>query len=310
LIEKEGDLLKWYLRTLTKNWQTSIALTQEQACKWIENCNLEWTPTKIIWDLVQNNNKILSLYRNAVMWNELEKHSLILVNNNDFPLELVKYYGFDNLVLCPDGKEGFLERIKDAILNIKLLNKQGKDGIEKWKDAYALLLWKDIEGQTYQEFERQALLKELSRQWVSVDNRDIIMKNLDKYNQEWWYSKDNNFISNSIKHIENSVWSQIDAFQDSLSWSLNPEKPEVSVGDLLQATDANKITDTIRLRVSKTYNTELPFTAIEEISTEQLRARIIQLHNNLSTSIDVLDETSKISTQVCNSQDKWNGKCN
>lgn len=310
LIEKEGDLLKWYLRTLTKNWQTSIALTQEQACKWIENCNLEWTPTKIIWDLVQNNNKILSLYRNAVMWNELEKHSLILVNNNDFPLELVKYYGFDNLVLCPDGKEGFLERIKDAILNIKLLNKQGKDGIKKWKDAYALLLWKDIEGQTYQEFERQALLKELSRQWVSVDNRDIIMKNLDKYNQEWWYSKDNNFISNSIKHIENSVWSQIDAFQDSLSWSLNPEKPEVSVGDLLQATDANKITDTIRLRVSKTYNTELPFTAIEEISTEQLRARIIQLHNNLSTSIDVLDETSKISTQVCNSQDKWNGKCN
>lgn len=310
LIEREWNSLKWYLRTLTKNGQTSVKLTQEQACKWIENCTLSWTPTEIIGKLVQNNNKILSLYRNAVMWNDLEKHDLILVDVIDFPLELVKNYGFDNLALCPDGSEWFLERIKEAIQKIELINKKWRDGIQKWKDAYALLLWKDTKDQTYQEFERQALLKELSRQWVSVDNRDIMMKNLAKYNQEWWYSKDNNFITNSIKHIENSVWSQINAFQKSISGSLNAEKTEVSIGDLLQSTDTNKITDNIRLNISNIYNTELPFTAIEEINTEQLRARIIQLHNNLSTSIDVLDETSKISTQVCNSQDKWNGKCN
>jgi hypothetical protein len=64
-----------------------------------------------------------------------------------------------------------------------------------------------------------------------------------------------------------------------------------------------KINEEIATKISEIYNNELPFSEKSDINTDKIRARIINMHNNLNASIEILDNTIKVSQKVCNSQD-------
>jgi hypothetical protein len=50
------------------------------------------------------------------------------------------------------------------------------------------------------------------------------------------------------------------------------------------------------------YRKELPYAQLQDVSTENLQSKIIELHYNISQSIYYLDRTKEVSCEVSRSQ--------
>jgi hypothetical protein len=80
------------------------------------------------------------------------------------------------------------------------------------------------------------------------------------------------------------------------------EGGNISIEEIKKLENNSLITKQIQEEITVLYENELPFAAISDISTENLRAKIIEAHASLERSIRTLDETIPRSQNVCNSQ--------
>lgn len=315
ILEFENKWLRDYLENIVKNNKGNIII------KWICD-NINWKcdfkneikSSELIWKLIQNNNNILNLFRSTVMWDENTNNDNIVLIGQNFELEISTYYSISSYSEC-SSDDWFFKQISDKIKNIWILNKEGEDWIQKWRDAWWLLMWKDWEKEKYQKLEKELLKKELSRQWISWDSQTNMLNALDKYNSEWWFSQNNNFIVNSFNNIKKTLDKAFKKIRAEVIWDLfKGEKNEIiNINDINKAKNNSTTTNSINIRISEMYEQQLKFSWISELNTTNLKSKIINLHLELSDSINTLNKTCEKSVKVCNEQDsgKWNcWKCN
>jgi hypothetical protein len=162
------------------------------------------------------------------------------------------------------------------------------------------------------------LLKELSRHGLSSENTSIIMGNLERFNETWFFSLKNNFLTNSFSSVGRKIYEQLDDFNETVlqtynkktsttEWTVNTSVP---VQNITKVNEKVKITNEIKKEIAAIYSSELPFANIEDTSAQQLQGRFLELHTNLIQTIKRLDEIIPISQKVCNDQGTWMWKCN
>jgi len=310
LLEIEYEWLIWYIKKLDK-WRSYDALVIDP-CEWVKKkCDIElevnMKAKDVILRLIKNTSKILDLYRLTIIWDtsKFDSKWLFLVDNN-FELEINKNYWIDAVSACNSSKWWFFDTISTAIQNVKILNKLWKDWTKKWKDAWGLLIWKKTSIEKIKE--KKMLRWYLSNLWISMGNQNIMLNNLERYNQEW-FSLNNNFITNTINSTFSKVSWKLTNWKNAVVWDFFTKNKEVVTDDISKVTNNSDISINIKEKISKMYNDELPYSAIWDVSTEKLRAKIIETHMSLDDSINTLDDTIEISRKVCNSQDQWEWIC-
>lgn len=312
ILEKESDWLEKYLKYIIQKWFSDINLTKKQVCNWLKNCDFSWNLTDILWEIISNHEKVKNYYRLSIIWKKQNfKWELKIVNNN-FLTNFWKYYNEFTTENCSECKWSFSDRLSESIEKISNWQKLWKDWIRSWKEAIAILDW-SLNNREYEKLERDLLEKELSRNGTSLKASETILNNLKKYNETWWFSLDNNFITNSFNYVKNSVASQIEDFSDSIlqvfkrNKEISDWRENIAIQELLNIKkDLNK-TKNVEEKIAEIYNKELPYASIQDNSTQNLQSRIILIHYNLVKAIKILEKTIKVSQKVCNSQasNKW-----
>jgi hypothetical protein len=291
--------------------QLYTQIVVSEACKWVTSkCNLNnKTAKEIVSSLIYNNDQILNLFRLSILWypDEFDWVDLILVNNS-FELEIKKAYSTESIKACSKEKWWFFEQISTAIKDIELLNKQWRDWIDMWKDSWELLIWNDPNNDEA-KIEKRELSEELSRKWISTENKEILKSNLEKYNTEW-INLNSNFVSNTIISTYWKIEEQLKFWNEEVVWDFFDEKVEkININDLNRVTDNSELSKEIQEKITTLYEKEVPFAAIWDVVTEWLRSKIIKTHFSLDDSINTLEKTIKVSQKVCNSQSTWDWLC-
>ncbi len=309
MIEKELEWLSNYLGKLIEKWVNETVVSN--ACDWVEtiSCDLDWKKAEdIMWELIKNVSSLWDSYRKSILWDSVNTDFKYTPDNFD---SIWDKYNEDSLQNCSYSADWFWERIDKALDNISLNSKEWKKAIKIWEDAIALLLWKS---NNFYEKEEEILKRELARQWVSWSQSEAMINNLRRYN-ETWYTWENNFITNTFKNLSENIWRQLSNFKRDIwdmMWDDNTQTEDnlkKSIKDLVDLWDKNDITLSIIERVWETYQRELPFAQMQDTNTEALQARIINMHSNLTKTINTLEQIIPISEKVCNDQDSWEWLC-
>jgi len=308
-LQKQSTQIDQYLKIALNINIKDTYLTKEQVCGDIENCDFEGSLIKVLGMLRNNNEKVLTYYRMSITG---KKHSFkdhIELVSEDFFTEFNEYYNEYTTENCSACAGSFKDRISNAISKISNLQESAKDGIKEWQDAIAILNG-SLDEREYERLERELLEEELSRQWVSSKGSQAVLKNLDRYNETWGFTSDNNFITNSFAYFLDSIQSEIDDFRDSvLAQYKGTDKKSVPIQAFNKNTQDFRITKSVEESISELYQKELPYAQMEDESTESLQARIIQLHYDLTKAIEMLDNAVPVSEKVCNDQARGVGKC-
>lgn len=310
LLSSESEWIKFYLNNIVKSWKTEFVI--KDACKWIENsCNL-WKNIKaweLIWKLTENNNAVMDLFRNTVIW-EIDKNKtkIDLVNKN-FELEIQTNYNIESYSKCSENW-WFFEKISKAIKEISILNKEWKDWVQKWRDAIDLMLWNDTKNEKYTSAEKRLLKNELSKQWIYWDSQNNALEALDKYNSEW-FSKDNNFITNTFNNTRIKLEKKLREFKEEVIWDFftKNKNSDINVNTSISAQKNSTNTNKIKENIDKMYLELLNFEWISELSTANLRNKLINVHIDLSNSINTLEESCPKAVAICNQQNSWKWVC-
>lgn len=310
ILNNENKWLVRYLKKISKDPSSDTIV--ENACNWVSSkCDFENKKAiEIVWELLKNNDKILHLFRKTVTWETDSFKDVILVNNN-FELELEKYYSTKAINLCNQEEWTHFTRITESLGEIKILNKLWEDWIEEWKEAWQLLIWAKPDETA--KTEKKELKKYLSNEWLSWDNQEIMLNNLEKYNSEW-VSQNNNFLSNTFRSVKNKVNKQLQTWKDETFWDFIEKNTEIDKEKLLNndvtvANNNSVITKLLEERITNLYETEIPFTVVWDITTENLRSKIIDTHFSLESSIATLEKIIPISRKICRDQDWKRGDC-
>ncbi len=309
LLDSEAKSLIKYLNKIEKKEFFNIIVTDP--CKWVsaDYCTFDDNRAKsIIGKLIENNDRVLDLYRLTVMW---EAHSFDLdtelnLTDENFFEELQANYKTEIMSACNSEKWGFMDQISKAIDNIKSLQEQAEGWIEKWQDAIALLLWERPDEE--RKLERELLLQYLKESWVSAENQEIMLQNLEKYNA-WEVDENNRFVSNSIKSIWDKLEKVVQKWKKELFWDYARKKGWINLNEKRVVISNSEKSKEIQERIAKLYESEIPAASIEDQTTAKLRARIIKTHLNINSWIKTLEETINIAERVCDKPDAWKWKC-
>ena len=335
LLTREDEWLQKYLENIIRRWKSNVVI--KNICSWISsNCNFpaEITANELMGLLLKNNNSILNIYRNTVMWDlTMSEFNLVLVPTN-FLDELETYYSPNSYAPCA-GKEwwtGFFDRAERQITESmnKITDRQNlsKNWIQKWKDAWNLLLWLDTSTATYQEIEKELLRNKLAKDWIYSDNQSNVLAALEKFNQPDWWFRNSNFIYNTSNNIgkqigETMYYLKNNELADFLarlfsnnepanSNTTSEENATVPIATVIRAQQNSTNTILIKERIEKVYQELLNFEANSEINTTNFASKILESHVDIANAIDVLTETCEKSVAVCKKQDpaSWDcGRC-
>lgn len=288
-----------FLKKIAKQWKMDYIV--ENPCEWIDGiCEFKkWVTVRVaIWELLKNTDDIIDLYRWTVVW---EQHNSKIwdysLTTNNFKLEIEKHYSQWAYNLCSQ-EDWFKATVDEAIISIKWLVTSAEDGIKEWREAWAMLF--DSTPSEEAELEKKLLKEYLSDIWLDNDEWAIIIANLEKYNLEW-LSVNNNFVTNTFKLIENNIADEVESFKTEVLWDFTEEE-DMSLDEIKYRSNNAKSTKEIQERIIRMYETELPFAAIWDINTEELRANIIETHSSLDIWIRILNRWIPKSQKICNSQ--------
>ncbi len=314
LIEKEIENLNKFTKKLVEKWYWNIILTN--SCDWVNNCELNWTTVQILWKLIKSTSDLWELFRLSILD---EKYTfwwdIILVPEN-FREVFSNYYNVYTNKDCSDSEWWFMYRIKKSFNKIINNFKSWSEWISKWEQAIALLnrntdfLWN-------KDDEIRLLKKELSRQWVSLNNSEAIIQNLKNYHENKWYTWDNNFISNSYDSVKKSSKKLYNTFKKLKTefsstfkqWSDLWNKKQTSISELARIDMNLKVSEQIWLEILEKFNAEKDFALSEDISNTNIKWRILNLHIQITQWISTLVKIIPIAEKVCNKQATWLWKC-
>lgn len=310
LLEKENIALKKYLDRVIKRWYDEAVIDTEKLCSWVENCSFNSNIAfEVISEIITNHEAVMDYYRLSIVWkrNDFNKELIFVPKNfkDDFGI----YYNEYTTNHCSQCEWATFDRISKQVDIISNWQQSAKEWMKSWQDAIAMLDW-TLDNREQERQERKLLEAEFRVNGTSLNSSNNILNNLSKYNENWWFSLDNNFITNTFDSIKSSVKSQIDSFKDTILWKFkNSWRDNIPTQEFNKSDSWLKTTAQIEERIEQMYQIELPYANLQDNTLESLQSRIIELHYNLSQSIKNLDWTVKTSQKVCNDQWKWLWVC-
>ena len=309
VLSNEINRLDNIMSRLTKKWVLKNKIKSENICNWINNCHLNNTSWDALIQLITSTRNVKEIIQRA--WanqkNNVNLCKNILFIDKNSCLQIYKIYK-NAKQECQDNKTE--RKIKNISSNFKLSDKW----IKQWKDAWALLIWEDTSLEKYNQLEKQLLQKELNRQWVNSEQAEQILKNLDDYNNNGWYSLTNNPISNIAKTINNAIdpetKDELGNFIDSIAEVFKDKtKKEVPISKLIELTKKNQKKSISKFDINKIYKEQLPLAQMEDLDSSKIVWKIIKMNNSIWVSINTLERTIPLSKKVCNAQWQWDWIC-
>lgn len=312
LLENHIKMLTNLMEATVKRWHgdTKIEKVCQDFPEWYECSFTETEDARfIITALINNAERMLNFIRLWVQWKQ-DKHvgDFILVKNN-FRTELNTYYNSYALEKCWQCQWEINYEFGQKMESITSFNLAGNKWIQRWIDAINLLLW-NVSDAKYQQIERQILARELGRQWLNAEQSQIILWNLDRYNNDGWYSLSNNFVANSFDSIGTELWKFTDEFTDAFqkAYERYGENP-VPIVEFVNIKEEIAKWRIIEKEVMAFYGSNIPTAMQEDTSSEKLLSKIVSYHISLSEIIKNLDTIIPVSEAVCDSQANWTWKC-
>lgn len=338
-IQDEWHRIQKLINMISDRGYIDIIVTNDQICNGVNgNCEIrgeaiEWSLWTILWLLQDNNDNIKRTFLLAATAEEkrntkYEEIFLVPEIGTGSPWELFTqmietYYWADAVAECNQCSGGNFAEIKESINSISQTLQWQTDAYDNWKDAWNLLIgW--VEDERKRKNERQLLEKELSRQWIQHESAQIILKNLDDYNNpksdnsSAWFTWGNNFISNSYNAFVNDTTNDLNEYDATLDALFNEsaEDPDVNLQSEFVTIDEfktgnKKIDASIQISqdVERLYLQQLEHAQKDDSYSTKLVWRIIDTHNNINEAIRILDETRVIAEEVCDSQAAGLGTC-
>lgn len=318
-LKNEDQAIKQIVKMID-NTRTEISKVKN-ICAWISwKCNFE--DDTYVWDVLrnisQNHERIKDVYVKITTWQKnftKNMDNYYLIDKNFFK-DLETHYAKENNIKCSEEEKwGFWERVKQLTEEVFLNEKYAKDWIKKWKEAWALVnKINTLPQEEYEAMEKELLVKELSRQWVSWDNQINMLESLEKYNKEWWFNKNNNFITNTFdsasQRFENKFQELRDeVVKDFLENYDKKNREKLPIKDISKVQDNSDEIKDVKARIDNLYMKSLNYSSISEYDSDNLRSRLINTHIELSNSINTLIKTCKKAVKICNQQDYWNWDC-
>lgn len=316
IINREEEKITRTFKTITGGWYKNIII--QDPCRWVEGIvcdNLKGeNASSILTQLLTSTKEVKNYFVASILWktSNIDKKNIALVRDNFFD-DMTIYYDGNTAETCSKCEWNSTQKMEEGITAITEFNKQGKKWIQTWVDAWNMMIWNQKRA-TKKENERIILLKELWRQWLSSENTSIIMGNLEKYNESWFFSQKNNFLTSSFSSIGRKLYEQFDDFNETILQTYNKKEggtdTSIPTQDITKVNQAVKKSLEIKTNIESIYLNELPFANVEDTSSQQLDGEFLKVHANLIQTIKRLDEIIPISQKVCNDQGSWMWKCN
>lgn len=302
IIDSYLEKISKYISNSTRDLYWWEILKKEEICKNTKiKCDIDDSKINV---LLINIKKDVSKIRKSIL-NKWKIEWWFLFDNEDkLKKSLTRNYKESNIEKCLMSKDSFWWKVNKSISEISLNDKNSQKGIQKWKDSWALLIWQKSD----REIERKLLLNELRRQWVSEDNVKNMLSNLDNYNQNWWYSTRDNFLSNTFLSITSSLNRQANDFNNSLDkYFVNWKAEQVSIKEILETTKDIKKTESIKYDIILMYKTNISLISKDDWDVGKIMNKLAKIHTYIAKSITTLQKTIPISEKVCNDQcsGKW-----
>lgn len=329
LIDNQNRSLNYFLSKIIKNWYSYDNIDSEKVCEWIKD---NWKCKKLLWNnievaiknLIDNNSKINLILRKelwfigfrSIVWNNSYKELFLIPEN--FKQEIKNNYNKETSKSCAKCDWWSINKIEEVIKNVSLNNKEWKDWISEWINAWNLLLWVDKDWKRNDNNnERDLLQNELSKQWISPNNWEAVLKDLKNFQgNDYWFSFWNNPITNSfdnyieeiakpfksksVNNLTESISNITDSFPDKESFTLSE----------IKYTEKNLWNDSqIQNTIKEVIKQNQAIITRQNKNTDKLQWRIIQLHINLAQTINTLEKMIPKSEKICNDQDSWNWIC-
>lgn len=306
-IERETEKLEKILETSEKRNIAGVSV--ENVCDGVSYCELsDWSARDFLVELIKNNQKIAQLYRASILDKPfLQADQEIIIVSDDFVSQIQSYYNKDTLTACSSCEWGFMETIREKIQNIWSLQSNAKDGIQKWKDAWAMMRWWGRWSPGYAEREAALLSDYLASQWVNSEQADVIMGNLDRYNA--WGLSTSNPIDSSAYYAQAQVEAEIQTFKEALLEKLSSGEDTIPIAEVVRVDAQIKQSEDIKQDIASIYEDLLPFSINQDTATQELQWRIIRMHFSLVNSVNILWWQIKSAERLCEKQDTWNGRC-
>ncbi len=295
-----------------KKWYSWVQLKQDEICEWIDednNCTLSWSVLDVLTQISINSSNVLSLYKNSILWQNTTKEDFILVPST-FYQDMISSYNKNTLTNCSMCEGWFFKKISDSIKAISNYMKYTWKATKYWIEAWNLLTW-DINKEDLEKLEKDLLEKELARQWLTKEQSQIILENLKKFNDKWWFSTENNFIINSINSWNNFVVKFIKLFDDVLI----AFKDNFSTSDDMEVTylpeeiEKKESTEIVYKDMQEMYENLNKAAWIQSMIDEKSIDKLIKIHITLAKIISNLEKTIEPAQKVCKDQCAWVWNC-
>lgn len=311
-IEKELTNVENEIERSIKRKYAWVTVSSKDICQWIDNCTLSWTVISVLTDIAKNNIQVLALYKNSIIWQNQEKFNFILVPNTFYD-DLIKSYNKNTLMNCSQCEWWTFNDISKKVKEIAKNMKDIGNSTKYWTEWWNLLTWNVTEAEL-KKLEKDLLTKELANQWLTKSQSQIILDNLDKYYEKtsgWWFSTENNFISNSIAHITNSLWNYIDLYKEVLSHLKEEDIKDkwVTQNEITQNIQKLSPIEILSNKMNEMYSPLIKEASMQSIVDENWIYKLITIHASLIKLIENLKNTIWPAQSVCKKQCKWNGNC-
>jgi len=318
LLENETNWLKKYLKSTVKRGYSNKKLNNI-CTKDIKNCDLNWkNAVSALEDIIQNHIRITILYKQIVTEPTVEHDWNFILTNQDskaFIDDLEANYWKTTIETCGNSEDEFWARMQESIDKITKNFEEWNDGIEKWREAWKLLVWAGT-AKEKEDKEVELLRKELARQWVPANMAATLEQNLREFNNPNVSNIDNNFIEGSFDQIF-KAWIKIaNAYNkatENLFWKYDTlaqnKKAVVWIENFSTEEEKVALTGRIEKRLDITYNLHNNFAAIDSYATSKVILNIIKMHKNIEDSSEILRDAAKFATKNCDSQWKWKWNC-
>lgn len=303
MLQRETEKLTHILEKSAHRGSITVKITD--ICSGIQNCSI---PDGSAWDilalLINNNKLITQLYQASI----LEKPWLDPIQNirlvpEGFTTEIKSYYNKDTLTECSRCEEGSLANFREKIQNISFKNNEYKEGLAKWKAAWAMLRGGDRKAS--QKLEESLLADYLQWQGISPTQAETVIWNLKRYNENGLSSSDP--LTNSSNYTQANINQEIQTFQQAMLEAFQGEE-KVPFVELWKVNTEIKTTANIQKEIHSLFEDQKPFAFTQDVASQQLQLRIIKMHFSLIRSINMLEKYKSVATDACNTPWGW-GKC-
>ena len=296
-IQQAGDRIMRILESTARRGVWWITWW-EDICNWVNNCPFWWEKLHdIITVLLQNNNLILQNLQASILEKPCAPNIEMILVSSSFLRELKEYYNKDTLAYCSSCKDEFIWRTMRWIQNISIINSDYRAGIQAWREAWAMLKWSFVPSWHPEERERDDALES---DWWNSNPVSIIHRNRQRYDV-WWLSTssvEDNHMHNSMTQIH----PRVPDFSESIRQEMESRQSRISIIQIPTTESGVGRTQTISQTIEELYNSQIPYSLIQDTQSEEILLRMLRMHVRLSESINLLESFRKRSERICDKQ--------